>query len=109
MVRGSFELNHQKPFRLCLADGSRPSSAVVSDALGDGQRFRLLCILYDRTFKVLATVMDHSLSGARMTRALDEIVRRCGQREKTVRDNRAQITPHAVPRWCLDLVFADTK
>jgi len=48
----------------------------VSDAFEDGQRFRVLCIVDDCTREALATVVDRSLSGARMTRELDDLIHR---------------------------------
>ena len=52
----------------------RWSLDFVSDAFEDGQRFRVLCIVDDCTREALATVVDRSLSGARMTRELDELM-----------------------------------
>lgn len=54
----------------------RWSLYFVSDAFEDGQRFCVLCIIDDCTREALATVVDRSLSGARMTRELDELIRR---------------------------------
>ena len=74
----------------------------MSDAFADGQRFRVLCIVDDCTREALATVVDRSLSGARMTRELDELIRRRGQPDKIVSDNGTEMTSHAVLRWCQD-------
>ena len=70
----------------------------VSDALESGQRFRVLCIVDDCTREALATVVDRSLSGARMTRKLDELIRRRGQPDMIVSDNDTEMTSHAVLR-----------
>ena len=56
----------------------RWSLDFVSDAFEDGQRFRVLCIVDDCTREALATVVDRSLSGARITRELDDLIRRRG-------------------------------
>lgn len=74
----------------------------MSDALADGQRFRVLCIVDDCTREALATVVDRSLSGARMTRELDALIRRRGQPDMIVSDNGTEMTSHAVLRWCQD-------
>lgn len=52
------------------------------------------------TVEALATVVDRSLSGARLTRELDDLVRRRGQPDMIVSDNGTEMTSHAVLRWC---------
>ena len=51
----------------------RWSLDFVSDALGFGRRFRILCVVDDFTCECLALVADTSLSGARVARELDAI------------------------------------
>ena len=80
----------------------RWSLDFVSDALSDGQRFRVLCIVDDCTRKALATVVDRSLSGERMTRELSELILRRGNPDVIVSDNGTEMTSHAVLRWCQD-------
>ena len=118
-------MNHKKLFRLYREEGlavrrrrSRkralgtrrpilvPDRAIqrwsldfVSDALSDGQRFRVLCIVDDCTREALATVVDRSLSGVRMTRELNNLIRRRGLPDMIVSDNGAEMTSHAVLRW----------
>ena len=46
----------------------RWSLDFVSDALGCGRRFRILCVVDDFTRECLALVADTSLSGARAAR-----------------------------------------
>ncbi|SFG25219.1 putative transposase [Roseobacter denitrificans OCh 114] len=74
----------------------------VFDAFADGQRFRVLCIVDDCTREALATVVDRSLSGARMTRELENPIRRRGQPDMIVSDNGTEMTSHAVLRCCKD-------
>lgn len=76
------------------------SPDFVSDAFADGPRFRALCIVDDCTCEALATVVDSSLSGPRMTRELDALIRRRGQPEIIVSNNGTEMTSHAVLRWC---------
>ena len=80
----------------------RWSLDFVSNAFADGQRFRVLCIVDDCTRDALATVVDRSLSGVRMTRELDELIRRRGQPDMIVSDNMTEMTSPAVLRWCQD-------
>jgi len=52
--------------------------------------------------EALATVLDRSMSGRRMTRELDESIRRRGKPDVIVSDNGTETTSHAVPRRCRD-------
>ena len=53
----------------------RWSLDFVSDALADGRRFRILCVIDDFSRECLATVVDTSISGIRVARELDRIAR----------------------------------
>ncbi len=126
LVREGFEVNHKKLFRLYREEGlavrrrrsrkralgtrrpilvpdranQRWSLDFVSDALTDGRRFRVLCIVDDFSREALATVADRSLSGLRLTRELDDLIRRRGRPDMIVSDNGTEMTSHAVLRWC---------
>lgn len=128
LAREGFELNHKKLFRLFREEGltvrrrrsrkralgtrrpilvpdranQRWSLDFGSDAFEDGQRFRVLCIVDDCTRESQATVVDRLLSGTRMTREQDELIRRRGQPEMIVSDQGTEMTSHAVLRWCQD-------
>ncbi len=128
LQREGIEVNHKKLFRLYREERSmvrkrggrkralgtrRPilvpdranqrwSLDFVSDALSDGQRFRVLCIVDDCTREALATVVDRSMSGRRMTRELGELILRRGKPGAIVSDNGIEMTSHAVLRWCQD-------
>ena len=80
----------------------RWSLEFISDVLSDDQRFRVLCIVDDCTREALATVVDRSMSGRRMTRELGELIRRRGKPDVIVSDNGTEMTSHAVLRWCQD-------
>ncbi len=69
----------------------RWSLDVVSDALADGRRFR-----------VLAVVADTSpvLSGLRVVRELDVLIGRRGRPAMVVSDNGTELTSTAVLSWC---------
>ena len=128
LQREGVEVNHKKLFRLYREErltvrkrggrkralgtrrpilvpdraNQRWSLDFVSDALSDGQRFRVLCIVDDCTREALATVVDRSMSGRRMTRELEELIRRRGKPDVIVSDNGTEMTSHAVLRWCQD-------
>ena len=59
----------------------------ASDALVDGRRFRVLCVIDDFTRECLATVVDNSITGARVLRELDHIAQRRGGPLLVVSDN----------------------
>lgn len=71
----------------------------VSEAMYDGQRVRVLCVVDDCTRQALATVVDRSMPGRRMTRELDELIRLRGRPNVIVSDNGTEMTSHAVLRW----------
>ncbi len=56
----------------------RWSLDFVADTFGDGRRFRILAVIDDVTRESLALVTDTSLSGSRVARELDRIVRLYG-------------------------------
>ena len=67
-------LGTRRPILVPDRANQRWSLDFVSDAFEDGQRFRVLCIVDDCTREALSTVVDRSLSGARMTRELDDLI-----------------------------------
>lgn len=126
--REGFKVNHKKLYRLYKEEGlavkrrrgrkralgtrrpmlvpdmpnQRWSLDFVSDALTDGRRFRILCIVDDFSREALATVVDRSLSGTRMVRELDRLITMRGQPHMIVSDNGTEMTSHAVLQWCQD-------
>lgn len=98
-------LGTRRPILVPDRANQRWSLDFVSDAFEDGQRFRVLRIVDDCTREALATVVDRSLSGARMTRELDDLIRRRGQPDMIVSDNETEMTSHAVLRWCQENGF----
>lgn len=72
----------------------------MSDAFTDGRRFRVLAVVDDFSRECLALVTDTSLSGLRMTRELDIIIKRRGQPHTIVSDNGTEMTSMAVLKWC---------
>jgi len=71
----------------------------VSDALNDGRRFRVLCIVDDFTRQCLALVADASLSGRRVARELDRLINERGKPALIVSDNGTELTSTAILRW----------
>ena len=77
----------------------RWSLDFVSDALGDGRKFRVLCVIDDFSRECLATVADNSLSGERVTRELDRIALVRGYPCMIVSDNGTELTSNAILKW----------
>ena len=78
----------------------RWSLDFVSDQMTDGRRMRILTVVDDCTRECLALVADTSISGRRVARELDAIVRQRGQRPQTiVSDNGTEFTSNAILRW----------
>ena len=74
----------------------------VCDALADGRRIRLLAIIDIFTRECLAIVVDTSLSGHRVIRALNQLIEKRGAPEGILSDNGTEFTSNAVLKWCSD-------
>lgn len=66
-------LGTRAPMAIPRGANQRWSLDFVSDSLGDGRKFRVLCIIHNFSRECLATVVDNSLSGERVSRELDKI------------------------------------
>jgi putative transposase len=87
------------PLALPVAVNRRWSLDFVSDALGDGRRFRILCVVDNFSRECLAAVVDTSLGGVRVVRELERLVNERGTPEVIVSDNGTELTSCAVLRW----------
>ena len=72
----------------------------VSDALSDGRRIRLLAIIDVYTRQCLKIVVETSLSGRSVLRALEEGIEEFGRPEEIISDNGTEFTSNIVVRWC---------
>lgn len=89
------------PLALPDAINRRWSLDFVSDALGDGRRFRILCVVDDFSRECLACVVDTSIGGVRVVRELERLVMERGLPGVIVSDNGCELTSTAVLRWSL--------
>ena len=90
----------RRPIATPLAANQRWSLDFVSDQLTDARRFRILAVVDDCTRECLALVADTSISGRRVARELDDIIRRRGRRPDTiVSDNGTELTSNAILSW----------
>ena len=93
-------LGTRRPMLVPDRPNQRWSLDFVSDAFTDGRRFRVLAIIDDFSRDCLTLVADTSLSGLRVTRELDELIRRRGKPKTIVSDNGTELTSVAVLKWC---------
>jgi putative transposase len=89
------------PLPLPDAINRRWSLDFVSDALGDGRRFRILCVVDDFSRECLACVVDTSIGGVRVARELERLALERGLPRVMVSDNGCELTSAAVLRWAL--------
>jgi putative transposase len=92
-------LGARAPLPSAQAVNQRWSLDFVSDTLSDGRRFRILCMVDNFSRECLATVVDSSLSGVRVVRQLEQLIRDRGTPKIIVSDNGAELTSLAVLRW----------
>jgi len=92
-------LGTRAPMTLPNAINQRWSLDFVSDALSDGRRFRILCIVDDFSRECLATVVDTSLGGVRVVRELEQLRFERSTPTMIVSDNGTELTSCAVLRW----------
>lgn len=95
-------LGTRAPAALPQGPNQRWSLDFVSDALSDGRRFRILAVVDDFSRECLCLVADTSLSGARVCRELDAIIKVRGKPLIIVSDNGTELTSNAVLRWTQD-------
>jgi putative transposase len=95
-------LGTRAPMAIPQDTNQRWSLDFVSDALVDGRRFRILCVIDDFSRECLATIVDNSLSGERVTRELDAVAERRGYPCMVVSDNGTELTSNAILAWQAD-------
>ena len=87
------------PLPLPAGVNARWSIDFVSDALGDGRRFRALTIVDDFTRECPAIEVDFSLSGERVVRVLERLAVTRGLPRAIVLDNGPEFVSHALDQW----------
>jgi len=82
---------------------SRPNEVwsmdFVMDALSSGRRLKCLTVVDDFTKEALELVLDHSISGDYVTRALDQVVRFRGTPRAIRTDQGPEFTGRALDQW----------
>ena len=75
------------------------SMDFVMDALSSGRRLKCLTVVDDFTKEALELVLDHSISGEYVTRALDQVVRFRGAPRAIRTDQGPEFTGRALDQW----------
>ena len=89
----------RRPMEIPVAANQRWSLDFVSDQVTDGRRFRILTVIDNCTRECLVLVADTSLSGRRVARELDAIIRLRGRPDTIVSDNGTEYTSNAILGW----------
>src|SRR5947199_646661 len=92
-------LGTRRPLEVAVAANQRWSLDFIHDQLTDGRRFRILAVIDDCTRECLALIADTSISGRRVARELDDIIRQSGRPKTIVSDNGTELTSNAILGW----------
>jgi putative transposase len=87
------------PMLVPVLPNQRWSLDFLSDQLTDGRRFRVLAVVDDCSRECLALVADTSLSGHRVVRELNQLIRQRGTPKMVVSDNGSEFTSNAILSW----------
>ena len=85
-----------------LRPGERWALDFLSDTFGTSRSFRILAVNDDCCRENLCLMADTSISGARVARELDALVRIYGKPASIVSDNGTEFTSRAVLKWAND-------
>lgn len=77
----------------------RWSLDFLSDVFEPGRRFRILAVIDDCTRECLGLIADTSISGQRVARELDRLIRLYGKPKTIVSDNGTEFTSKAILKW----------
>ncbi len=77
----------------------RWSLGFLCDVFEPGRRFRILAVIDDCTRENLGLIADTSISGVRVARELDALIRLYGKPGTIVSDNGTELTSRAMLEW----------
>ena len=87
------------PMPAALRPGERWSMDFLPDTFGTSRKFRILAVNDDCCRENLCLLADTSISGARVARELDALVRIYGKPASIVSDNGTEFTSRAILKW----------
>ena len=89
--------------RTPMPEAARPNARwsldFLSDSFGASRKFRILAVIDDCCRENLCLIADTSISGARVARELDALVRIYGKPACIVSDNGTEFTSRAILKW----------
>jgi len=92
----------RRPMPEAAHPNARWSLDFLSDSFGASRRFRILAVIDDCCRENLCLIADTSISGARVARELDALVRIYGKPACIVSDNGTEFTSKAILKWAKD-------
>lgn len=92
-------MGSRAPMPQAPAPNARWSLDFVSDTFGPSRRFRALAVVDDCTRECIGLIADTSISGARVARELDAMMRLYGKPACIVSDNGTELTSRAILSW----------
>ncbi len=92
----------RRPMPDAAHPNARWSLDFLSDSFGASRRFRILAVIDDCCRENLCLIADTSISGARVARELDALVRIYGKPACIVSDNGTEFTSKAILKWAQD-------
>jgi putative transposase len=95
-------LGLRKPEDAIARPNQRWALDFVQDALWDGRRIRLMPVIDVYTRRCLGIIVDNSLNGRRVIKALEELIEEHGSPEEIISDNGTEFTSNIVLKWCHD-------
>lgn len=87
------------PIEAPMRPNERWSLDFLSDVFEPGRRFRILAVIDDHTRECLGLIADTSISGIRVARELDKLIKLYGQPGTIVSDNGSELTSRAMLDW----------
>lgn len=85
--------------RIVNARNERWSLDFVSDQLVDGRRIKLMTVVDEYTRESLGIIVDRSIRGADVAKALDEIIMERGKPQEIQSDNGSEFTSNVIQAW----------
>ncbi len=128
LTRKGYVMNHKKLYRIYteeklavkrrrgrkrargtrtpMPEASEPNDRwsldFLSDSFGASRKFRILAVNDDCCRENLCLIADTSLSGERVARELDALVRLYGKPACLISDNGTELTSRAILKWASD-------
>lgn len=90
------------PIPVATRPNQRWSLDFVADTFGASRKFRMLAVNDDCCRENLCLMVDTSISGDRVARELDTLVRLHGKPVSIVSDNGTEFTSRAILKWAND-------